>query len=175
VSNAGKYKQLTGANGCVAVHVRTASLPPTSGTTGPSITFSAGPTNVDSTGGGSQATVTVPFVVNAAQLQTTSCPAATTPGVYTVTLKLLDGVGNALPGQTITGTCTATPGTGALSVGPILPTNATGETSVTVTATPTTASGQCIFQPTNFQSIVASVTISGTGTDSCSGGFSPQP
>ncbi len=91
VSNSGLFKHLTGSNGCVTVNVITASVPPTTTTSQPFITFSAGPLNTSSTSGGSQVTVDVPIVVNAAQLQV-SCPAGTADPVmgtdYTVTLYL---------------------------------------------------------------------------------------
>ena len=173
VSNSGKFLHLTGSNGCVTVPVITASLPPDTSATPPSITFSAGPTNVNSTGGGSQATVTVPFVVNAAQLQT-SCPQGSN-GVFTVNLKLLDGAGNALPGQSITATCAVTSGSGSLTVGTILPTDSTGSTTATVTANPAGTTGKCLFQPSNFQSIVASINVASGSAGTCTGGFSPQP
>lgn len=171
VSNSGKFKQLTGANGCVNVHVITASLAASGTGTPPTITFSAGPLNTGGSSGGAATSVTVPFVVNAAQLQA-SCPANSTSGTFVVSLKLQDGAGNPLPGQTITGQCTTSSGTGSLTVGPILPTDATGSTTATVTV-PAGVTGKCIFSPTNFPTIIASATVG--ATNACSGGFSPQP
>ena len=172
ISTSGKLAHLTGANGCVTVPVTTASLPATTGTTaGPTITFSAGPLNSTSTGGGSPVSVEVPFVVNAAQLQVT-CPKSTTAGVYNVGLTLLDSSGAGMPGQAITATCT--PAT--LSSSTPAPTDANGNTSAVITDTSNPAvGGTCIFQSTSFPTLVASVTIGSTGTSSCSGGFSPPP
>ncbi|MDE1960980.1 MAG: hypothetical protein KGH80_05225 [Xanthomonadaceae bacterium] len=167
ISTSGKFAHLTGANGCVTVPVVTASLKPTTSSTGgPTITFSAGPLNTVSTGGGSPVSVTVPFVVNAAQLQV-SCPAAVA-GNYTVGLTMLDSSGAGMPGQTITGTCTPS----ALTVGTIAPTNASGNTTAII-SDPTAVAGTCTFQSSSFSSLVASVTISASGAPSCSGGFSP--
>jgi hypothetical protein len=175
VSNSGKFQQLTGANGCVTVSIVTASIPPTgtTTTTPPSVTFSAGPTNATSTNGASQTSVTVPFVVNAAQLQT-SCPAATN-NVFTVNLKLLDGSGNGIAGQAIAATCTTTSGTGTLTAGTILPTDGTGSTTAAITVAPAGTTGKCIFTASSFPSIVASINVAANGAGSCSGGFSPQP
>lgn len=173
VSNSGKFQHLTGANGCVTVNVITASLPPSgtgASTTPPSVTFSAGPTNATSTGGGSQATVTVPIFVNAAQLQVT-CP--TTGAAVPVTLHLLDSSGAGIAGQTITGQCSVTSATGSITVGTLPPTDSSGGTTGTITVTPVGTTGTCTFQSSAFPNLVATVNI-GT-TDTCNGGFSPPP
>jgi hypothetical protein len=172
VSTSGKLAHLTGANGCVTVPVVTASLPATTSSTGgPSITFSAGPLNTQSTGGGSPVSVTVPFVIDAAQLQV-SCPKSTTPGIYDVSLTLLDSSGAGMPGQSITGTCT--PATLTTTTPPA--TDASGNTSAVITDTSSPAvGGTCTFKSSSFSSLVASVTIGATGTSTCSGGFSPPP
>jgi hypothetical protein len=172
VSTSGKLAHLTGADGCVTIPVTTASLPTSTGSGGPSITFSAGPLNTESTGGGSPVSVTVPFVVNAAQLQV-SCPQTTSsaaPFAYNVTLTLLDSSGAGIPGETITASCT--PGT--LAAGTIAATNSTGSTSTVVTDS-TGDGGTCTFQSSSFSSLVATLSINAAGTSSCNGGFSPQP
>jgi hypothetical protein len=136
VLGSGKLKNLTGANGCATAQVTTASLPPTtssSTTNQPSITFSAGPLNA----GGAH--VTVPFVVNVAQLQI-SCSAVSSGGVVTVGLQLLDASGNGVPGQSITGQCVPS-GSGTLTVSTIPVTNANGATTATITASPVGTTG----------------------------------
>jgi hypothetical protein len=177
VNNAGKFTHLTGANGCVTVPIITASVPPPSGaTTQPSITFSAGPTNANSTSGGSQATVTVPIVVNAAQLQV-SCPSGVVSGTgtnYIVNLHLIDSAGAGISGSGITAACTATP-PGSITAGTILLTDATGNTQATITVNPTGTVGRCVFQSSAFGNLVASINFSATGAGTCNGGFSPPP
>jgi hypothetical protein len=170
VSNSGLLKHLTGANGCVTVNVITASLPSTAAgsSTPPTITFSAGPAN--NTTGTTQASVVVPFVINAAQLQA-SC-GTVTAGVLSVTLTLLDSSGNGVPGQTITGTCT---GTGTSIVGAIPPTNSAGATTVNIKEPAVGTTGQCQFQDSQFPNIVATVNVTSTGAGTCTGGFSPEP
>jgi hypothetical protein len=170
VSTSGMFAHLTGANGCVTVPVVTASLPPTTSTTGgPKITFSAGPLNATSTSGGSPVSVTVPFVVNAAQLQV-SCPKSTTAGIYNVGLTLLDSSGAGMPGQSITGTCT--PAT--LTTTTPAATDANGSTTAVITDTSSPAvGGTCTYKSQSFSTLVASVTIGATGTSTCNGGFSP--
>ena len=177
VSNAGKFQHLTGANGCVTVSLVTASVPPTGQTTPPTVTFSAGPINTQSSGGAASATVTVPIVVNAAQLQTT-CTTGTanaTGGTdFVVGLRLVDAAGAGIPGQAITAVCTAT-APGSASAGTILPTNATGNTSATITVTPSGTVARCLFQSGLFPNLVASVDFTATGGNTCTGGFSPPP
>lgn len=168
VSNSGKLQHLTGSNGCVTVNVITASLPATGTSGSPTITFSAGPLNSDSTGGGSQTSVTVPFVVNAAQLQV-SCTSGSSP--YTVTLKLLDGSNNGLPGESITGTCTPP----SFTVSGLAPTDSTGTTTATITQGADAPPATCTFQSSSFPSLVATAKIAANGSNSCTGGFSPPP
>jgi hypothetical protein len=178
VSNAGKFLHLTGANGCVTVSLVTASVPATTNLAPPTITFSAGPTDATSTPGGgtAAATVTVPIVVNAAQLQV-SCATGVANGTgtnYIVGLRLVDAAGAGLPGEPITATCTAT-APGSVSAGPILLTNETGNTSVTITVNPTNTVGRCVFQSGTFANLVGSIDFSALGGNTCNGGFSPPP
>lgn len=171
VSQSGKFQHLTGANGCVTVSIVTASLPPTTSSGTPTVTFSAGPINADS-GGAAQVTVTVPIVVNAAQLQVT-CATGTGPN-FDVVLRLLDAAGAGIAGQSITATCTAAP-PGSITPGPILPTDASGSTTATLTVGPGTTTGRCIFQSGSFANLVASVNFAGGLPTTCNGGFSPPP
>jgi len=175
VSQSGKFQHLTGANGCVTVPVITASVPPPGASSSPSVTFSAGPLNT-SGGGAAQATVTVPIIVNAAQLQV-SCPAGVVSGLatnYTVGLRLIDSVGAGISGSAVTATCTATP-PGTITPGNILLTDATGHTDVTITVNPTGTAGRCVFQSTTFPNLVGSISFGASGAGTCSGGFSPPP
>src|SRR5579883_3497414 len=150
VNGSGKLKNLTGPNGCATASVTTASLPPTSSSsqTQPSITFSAGPLNTTSTSGGAQASVTVPFVVNAAQLQV-GC-SQVSGGTVTVSLTLLDAAGAGMPGQTITGQCSVTSSSGSITVGTIPVTDASGSTTATITVNPAGTTGHCTFQASSF-------------------------
>ena len=179
VSHSGMFQHLTGPNGCVTVSLVTASVPPSSGTGGPSVTFSAGPTNGTSTPGGATAaaTVTVPIVVNAAQLQV-SCAtgvANLTGGTdYTVGLRLIDSAGAGMSGQSINAQCTATP-PGSITAGSALPTDAGGGTSVVITVNPTGTTGRCVFTSSTFGNLVASIDFAASGGNTCSGGFSPPP
>jgi len=172
VSQAGQFRHLTGANGCVTVPIVTASIPPTTTTTPPTVTFSAGPANT----GGTGASVTVPIVVNAAQLQTTCTTGTVGVGStsYVVGLRLVDASGAGIAGHTITAVCSATP-PGTIAAAPILPTNATGNTSATITVTPSNTVGRCVFQDSAFPNLVASVDFTSTGGNTCNGGFSPPP
>jgi len=175
VSQAGKFQHLTGPNGCVTVSLVTASIPPTTGNQTPTVTFSAGPINANS-GGASQATVTVPIVVNAAQLQV-SCAAGTASGtgtVFNVGLRLVDASGAGMPGQQITAQCTATP-PGSVTAGTILPTDATGNTVAPITVNPSGTVGRCVFSSGAFPNLVAAIDFSATGAGTCTGGFSPPP
>jgi hypothetical protein len=179
VSQSGLFQHLTGPNGCVTVSLVTASVPPSSGTGGPSVTFSAGPTNVTSAPGGgtAAATVTVPIVVNAAQLQVTCATgvANATGGTdYTVGLRLLDSAGAGISGQAINAQCTATP-PGTITAGSPLPTDASGGTSVTITVNPAGTTGRCVFTSGSFNNLVASIDFAASGGNTCSGGFSPPP
>lgn len=177
VSQAGKFQHLTGPNGCVTVSLVTASIPPTTGTDTPTVVFSAGPINADSAGA-AQVSVTVPIVVNAAQLQLT-CAAGTanaTGGTdFNIGLRLLDASGAGMPGQAITAQCQATSSTGTVTASNPLPTDANGNTVVTITANPAGTTGRCVFSSGAFSNLVASFDITATGGGSCNGGFSPPP
>ncbi|HET8942447.1 MAG TPA: hypothetical protein VFN13_10720 [Rudaea sp.] len=179
VSNSGKFKHLTGSDGCVTVNVITASVPPTGATTPPFVTFSVGPINSSGTSGGSPVTVDVPIVVNAAQLQV-SCPAGTDDATgtvtnYSVTLRLLDGTGNGIAGESITGQCVSADGSVNITQQPGVTDAAGSTTAIISTPKPPTSSGTCTFQSSTFSNLVATVNIGGSGSSSCSGGFSPQP
>jgi len=172
VSQSGKFQQLTGANGCVTVSIVTASVPPPGSNSTPIVTFSAGPANSGSTG----ASVTVPIIVNAAQLQV-SCPAGVGAGTatnYTVNLRLIDSAGAGISGSAITATCTATP-PGTITSGTILVTDSNGHTQAVITVNPTGTTGRCIFQAGAFQNLVGSIDFGASGGGTCNGGFSPPP
>lgn len=171
VSNSGMFQHLTGADGCVTVNVITASLPPTGTTTPPFVTFSAGPTNGDSSSGGTAAYVNVPIVVNAAQLQV-GCPSSTSTD-FTITLTLLDSAGAGIAGETIMGQCVSSDNSLVVSQQPG-PTDSNGQTTAGI-SNPNGTGGTCTFTSSSFPNLVATVNVGTTGPGACSGGFSPPP
>ena len=178
IVESGKLGELTGANGCATAEVATLNLVP--GTTA-TVTFSAGPLNTDSTGGGSQATVTIPFVVDVGALAVSPCqfkaPNTATPPTttQTVTIKITDASGDPIPNQSVTAACTVLAGVGdSITATAPLATDSSGSTFSVITATNTDGAliGYCTF---TSGSLVQSVGVNTNSCSSGSGGFSPQP
>jgi hypothetical protein len=142
------------------------------------VTFSAGPLNTDSTGGGSQATVTIPFVVDVGALAVSPCQFKAPNGAtttQTVTIKITDASGDPIPNQSVTAACTVLAGVGdSITATAPLATDSSGSTFSVITATNTDGAliGYCTF---TSGSLVQSVGVNTNSCSSGSGGFSPQP
>ena len=155
-ASTGVVANATGLNGCTAALVR-ATL---TGTEEGDISFSVNgftPGKVTITkGGGSNQLFAIPGILGG--------------NGGTVTLRLVDGNGNPIPGIQVGGSCA----TGAGLAVPPGATNAQGETTATITANlngpATTLAAECTF--TAFGS-TAIVRLQGVNT--CNQGFSPPP
>ncbi len=172
ISTSGNLDKVTGSNGCVTVTVLTSGLPPTSGSGGPTLTFTAG---AASSSEGTQApSVTLNFVVNISAMQISPCSIKgdATLGDFTgtVTATVITSGGSGVSGQTISAACTVTAGT--VTIDPSSgTTGSNGSVPFTVMLSgviPPAATGSCLF--TGPDSLQAKLVING----SCSnGGFSP--
>lgn len=149
----------TGPNGCASGLVSTSGIAGgTSATTKPGINFSVG-----------GATVDVPLQVTGGLALIASAPGLTQAG-GTVTLRLTDSSGNAVPNVQIIGTCTG--GTGisiAITSGPGS-TGPDGTTKAVISATGLSQYGKagtasCTF--TTTQGATPSATVSLLGSDLC--------
>ncbi|MBS0557558.1 MAG: hypothetical protein JSR27_09135 [Proteobacteria bacterium] len=171
VATSGNVNQVTGSNGCVTVTVVTSGLPATTGTGGPTLTFTAGPAATSGTS--TSPSVVLNFVVNIAAMQVSPCSIKgdATTGNYTgtVTATILSSSGSGVSGQPIAATCSVASGTVAIS-----PTSGTTGSNggapftVTLTGVIPPAAGSCLFTgPDNLQ---AKLVINGTCNNS---GFSP--
>jgi hypothetical protein len=169
ISTSGDVDKVTGSDGCVTVTVLTSGLPATSGSGGPTLTFTAGPASASATA----PSVTLNFVVNISAMQVSPCSIkgdATTGNFSgTVTTTVLSGSGTGISGQPISASCSVSAGTVTIS-----PTSATtgsngsASFSVNLVGVIPPAIGSCLFTgPDNLQ---AKLVINGTCSNS---GFSP--
>jgi hypothetical protein len=155
----GAFGNLTDSTGCVTAQITTSGV-------------SAGSPTVVFTGAGDTASVSI--VRGALVLQAVP---STIFGSAVINLTLVDGSGTPQAGYQIVGSCTAVaPTTLVLSSGPGT-TNASGQTTATITATElnragSAGSGQCVFQTADG---TASATVVAQGADLCTIGLSPPP
>lgn len=171
VATSGNVNQVTGSNGCVTVSVTTAGLPATSGTGGPTLTFTAG--SQASSGTLTAPSVVLDFIVNISAMQVSPCSIKgdATTGNYsgTVTATILSSSGTGVSGQPVSAACTVASGSVAISPA----SGTTGSNggvpfTVTLTGVIPPAAGSCLFTgPSNLQ---AKLVINGTCNNS---GFSP--
>lgn len=162
INGAGVVPQATDASGCVSTTVMTTGITggsSGSGTSGPSLSFTAGNT-----------TASAPIVASG-NLILLAKPSQLGGTGGLVTLTLLNGNGTPVPGAQLTGTCT---NAGIVS-GPGV-TNAAGQTTVNITANLNIAgapgTGSCTFT-TSTGSPTATVNLK--GIDPCTLGTSPPP
>jgi hypothetical protein len=156
ITGSGTVKNLTGADGCVAVQVTTSGIAASTGSTGsPTLTFSAGPgTSKDATitASGTPVLLATPSILGGTGGQ--------------VTLQLLDSSGTPISGQQLIGTCTGDTSIGITS-GPGI-TNAQGKTTATIIAAlnqyATPGTGSCTFTTSTG---TPSVKVTLQGTDLC--------
>ncbi|MGH8041432.1 MAG: beta strand repeat-containing protein [Rudaea sp.] len=172
ISTSGNLDKVTGSDGCVTVTVLTSGLPPTSGSGGPTLTFTAGA--AVSSSGAQPPSVTLDFVVNISAMQVSPCSIKSDgTGAYsgTVTATVLSAGGSGISGQTISAACTVT-GSGSVTITPtsaITGSNGSAPFMITLTGVvQTTDTGSCLFTgPDNLQ---AKLVINGSCSNS---GFSP--
>ena len=170
VATSGNLKHVTGSDGCVTVDVTTAGLPPTTGTGGPTLTFTAGA--AISSAGTTAPSVTLDFVVNISAMQISPCSIQSDTDdsvTRNVTVKVISGSGGGISGQSITATCTLSTPTLVINP-PSATTGSTGTASFAITLdhVDTADVESCLFTgPDNLQ---AKLVINGTCSNS---GFSP--
>ena len=171
ISTSGNVDKVTGSDGCVTLTVLTSGLPPTSGSGGPTLTFTAGAAT--SSSGTAAPSVTLDFIVNISAMQVSPCSIkGDTSGNYsgTVNVTVLSGSGGTgISGQSISAACTVTAGT--VTITPASATtgsNGSAPFAITLAGVVPTATGSCLFTgPDNLQ---AKLVINGGCSNS---GFSP--
>ncbi|MDN5923872.1 MAG: hypothetical protein L0H70_02600 [Xanthomonadales bacterium] len=166
IAGSGEFASYTNGGGCAVGEVKTLGISGSggSGSSSPGVIFNA-----------AGATVDVPIVAGG-QLMLLASPSSLSGLGGKVTLTLVDGSGNPVPGIQIGGSCEA--GSGA-SVGLSKPpgvTNASGQTTATITASGLngyneSSQGSCTFNTAGSE---PTVTVTLVGQDLCTV-FSPVP
>jgi hypothetical protein len=158
VASAGVVPNVTGTNGCVVANVTTSGMQNSNGE--PKITFTV-------TSGGQQQTAVVNIRVG--ELLLVANPADFFGnGEFTTALSLLDQNGVGVAGVQLAGNCTVT-APGSLVVGPIAPTDANGETRVTLFASNFNQIGSAPTATCTFRTAsgTPNTTVRVTGFDFC--------
>lgn len=153
VAGSGQIPQVTAEDGCVSATVTTTGV--TQSTTARSVVFFV-----------NESRATVAISVGQQILQ--ASPSQFFGGGGETTLRLLDSNGNPIVGVQLRAVCTASSGA-ALSVGPISPTDANGQTVATISAVNFTQvgsapTGSCTFSPASG---APTAVVNVTGTDLC--------